>query len=336
MTEYAPESRALAPLPDYSGTAVFLAASAAISALAYLLIGNWIGSNLMLNLVLIAISCSVVAYCARTTWNLYRASDLMDTLDGTVELGRPSRAELLQLSIDAQKVRKILDVKSLRIIIQSIQSRGDFGLSADAVKQMRTRAEKASLSAERCTDASMLIVPLLAMSMGAWSFITDSAAGSELNASIMSPLMVGFLSASLLVLMNKQSQHASMLFTNHLQQWLALRSTKSSQQDQELTKLRTVIAQLELKVTQNEQLTHQQAKTIESFMQRHEESQEIPAPLFIQSQDIIQQATDTHRVIGTTRKEDGQSFPQNASNDEHTPQIMAEGLNNGQDSSAAA
>ncbi|MEM8498994.1 MAG: hypothetical protein AAF542_13285 [Pseudomonadota bacterium] len=336
MTEFAPDSRALAPLPDYTGTAVFLAASAAIGALAYLLIGNWIASNLTLNLMLITISCGVVAYCVRTTLNLYRASDLMDTLDGTVELGQPSRTELLQLSVQAQKVRNILDVKSLRAIIQSIQSSGDFVLSTDVVIKMRANAEKASVSAERWTDAGMLIVPLLALSMGAWSFITDSATGSEKNAAIMSPLMVGFLSASLLVLLNKQSQHASTLFANHLQHWLTLRSAQSGKQTQELLTLRSAIKQLECKLTENERLMQQQAKAIGSLTQRHKESQEIASPLAMQNQEIIQQATDTHRVITTTRKDDRQSFSQNASNDENTPLEIVGGPNNGQDRSAAA
>ncbi len=336
MTEYAPANRALAPLPDYSGTSVFLAACVAISAITYLLIADWIASNLTLNLVLIAISCGLIGYCVRTTWNLYRASDLMDTLDGTVELGRPSRAELLQLITDAQKLRQILDVKAVRVVIHSIQSRGDFRLSADAVMQMRTRAEKASLSAERYTDAGMLIVPLIAMSMGAWSFITEGASGSDLNAAIMSPLMVGFLSASLLVLLNKQSQHARTLFSNHLQQWLTLRSTQNDERGQELTKLRAAIEQLESKLTENERLTQQQAKTIDSLTQHREESQELASRLAMQGKQIVQQASDTKRVIASTRKEDKQSFSQNASNDENTPLTVVLGLNNGRDSSAAA
>lgn len=339
MTQFAPNTRVLAPLPDYTGTTVFLATCAAVSALAYLLIANWIGSNLALNLVLIAMSCALIGYCGRTTWTFYRASELMDTLDGTVELGRPSRAELLQLSTDAQKVRNILDVKSLRTIIQSIQTRGDFDLSEDTVVQMQSRAEKASLAAERSTDAGMLIVPLLAMAMGAWSFITDSASGRELNAAIMSPLMVGFLSASLLVLLNKQSQYASKLFCNHFQQWLALRSEQSSEQHDEVSQLKTSIEHLERKVRQNARLTQQQAKMIKSLMKYQDQPQDVTTPVQLQNQKIIQQATDTRRVVQSTRIEDRQSGPlvqQGASNDEYCETHADQGLNNGQDQSAAA
>ncbi len=339
MTLYAPNTRVLAPLPDYSGTAVFLAACMAISAVAYLLIADGVSSNLALNVSLIAVSCALIMYCARATWTLYQASDLMDSLDGTVELGRPSRAELLQLSARAQKVRRVLDVKSLRAIIQSIQARGDFVLTPDAVMQMRSRAEKASLAAERGTDAGMLIVPFLALSMGAWTFINNSTSGGDLNAAILSPLMVGFLSASLLVMLNKQSQHASRLFFDHFQQWITLRSTQSSEQDTELSQLRASVEQLEHAVKHNERLAQQQEETIRALIDAQEEPQSIAAPVLIQGQKIVQQANDTRRVIQSTRTQDrrsGQAFPQNASNDEHTAVNIDQGRNNGQDRSAAA
>ncbi|MFK7731459.1 MAG: hypothetical protein AB8B48_07530 [Pseudomonadales bacterium] len=339
MNQYASNHRVLSPLPNYHGSAVFLAACAALSVFAYLLVSDWIGSNLNLNLTLIAISCALIGYCGRTTWTLYRASDLMDTLDGTVELGRPTRSELLQLSADAQKVRKILDVKSLRSIIQSIQANGDFDLNEDTVTQLRNRAQKGCVTAERSTDAGMLIVPLLAMSMGAWSFMSDSASGTELNAAIMSPLMVGFLSASLLVLFNKQSQHASKLFYNHLQQWLSLRAVKSSERSEEFMELSASVELLKRKVRRHEDLTQQQAETINSLLKYTEEAQDTATPVLLQNQKIIQQATDTRRIVQSTRHDDGQSaqsFPLNASNDEASVSNNGEQLPGSQDRSAAA
>ncbi len=335
MIQTTQQNRVLAPLPDYSGSALFLAACALLSLVAYVTIADWIGSNLALNAVLIVISGALISYCARTTWALYRASDLLDMLDGTVELGQTRRNELLQLSADAHRVRNILDFKSLGSIIQSIQARGDFELSPQMAMQLRSRAEHASQRAERGTDAGMLLLPLLAMSMGAWSFVTDGAAGTELNAAIMSPLMVGFLSAGILVLVNKQSQHASRLFTGHFRQWLALRSEHSTVQEQEIAALRDTIEQLERKVRHSYRLTKQQGQTLQQVLTQQSsgsdnQSENVQASVQLIGQKIIQQATDTRRVMQATRKDDTQgtqSFPMDASNDEREQ---------GSDSSAAA
>lgn len=323
MTQYTPQPRALAPLPDYGGAAVFLASCALTASIAYLIVADWIASNLLLNTGLIIITCALISYCARTTWCLYRTSELLDTLDGTVELGRTRRSELLQLSADAHKLRHFLDLKSLRAIIQSIQARGDFEVNPHTAQQLRRHAEQASQKAERSTDAGMLLVPLLAMSMGAWAFVSDGAAGTELNAAIMSPLIIGFLSAALLVLLNKHSQYVSLLFIGHFNQWLTLRCASANDQEREIAALRTSIKQLERKVQHSYRLTKQHRKALNAIAQNQvvdslDASNRLATPVLMNSQKIIQQAADTRRVIQATRKEDNHpSLPMEACNDEH-------------------